>query len=257
MKEILELAKQWVVEIGNYQIEMLNDKNYEIYSKSSAIDLVTTVDIESEKKFRSKIETLFPKHSILGEEGGLIKKSSDYTWIIDPLDGTVNYAHGYPLFCSSVALKYKEETQLGIVYAPMMNMEFCAIKGEGSYLNGQKIKVSETKEMKDALLSTGFPYTRLINNPNLKIFNNIVNKVTGIRRQGSAALDLCMVASGVFDGYWELLSNEWDVAAGILIVDEAGGTAIFLGDEDNRPIISGNSYIFEQLKSEILNEKEI
>lgn len=255
-QEILEKVKTWIEEVGEIQLEKSGKKNINIYTKSDKIDLVTEVDKLSEKILIEKIRKYYPQHSILSEESGIRDNNLDYQWIIDPLDGTTNYAHGFPVYSISVALKYKEEVILGVVYVPKLNELYFAIKDEGAFLNGERINVSNTKKLEKSLLATGFPYDRATDsNNNLKYFNQIVTKVRGIRRTGSAAFDLCNVAAGRFDGYWELKLNPWDTAAGILLVQEAGGKVINYSGQ--KLLIAGNKNICDLLLKEINNSSKI
>jgi len=188
------------------------------------IDLVTEIDHLSEKRIITIIKEEYPDHEILAEEGGKEKGSSLYRWIIDPLDGTTNYAHGYPCFCISLALEKDGELIYGIVYDPVREEIFTAEKGGGAKLNGKSITVSRTERLTDSLLCTGFPYDiREGKETNLDYFQRFIMKAQAVRRDGSAALDLCYVALGRFDGFWELKLSPWDVAAGSLMVAEAGG----------------------------------
>ena len=189
-----------------------------------AINIVTDVDLASEKLIREAISTYYPRHEILAEEGGLSESESEYRWIVDPLDGTTNYAHGYPVFCVSIALECKSEVVLGVVYDPMRDELFAAEKGGGATLNNRAICVSKTKELMEGLLSTGFPYDiKTSKLTNLDHWANFAMNAQALRRDGAAALDLCYVACGRFDGFWELNLSPWDTAAGALIVAEAGG----------------------------------
>jgi myo-inositol-1(or 4)-monophosphatase len=193
-------------------------------SHKGQIDLVTEVDLLSEKYIKEQIASHYPKHQILAEEGGFTASSSDYRWIVDPLDGTTNYAHGYPIFCVSIALEYAGKLVLGVVYDPTRDELFVAEKGLGATLNNRAIQVSETALLKDALLVTGFPYDIKTNsNNNLNYFSRFALTARAVRRDGSAALDLCYTAAGRFDGFWEMHLGPWDAAAGILIIAEAGG----------------------------------
>jgi myo-inositol-1(or 4)-monophosphatase len=189
-----------------------------------SIDLVTDVDLASENLIREAISTYYPRHEILAEEGGLSESGSEYRWIVDPLDGTTNYAHGYPIFCVSIALEYNGVIVVGVVYDPMRDELFSAERGGGATLNNRPIHVSTTPELMQGLLSTGFPYdiktSRLTN---LDHWANFAMNAQALRRDGAAALDLCYVACGRFDGFWELNLSPWDTAAGSLIVEEAGG----------------------------------
>jgi len=189
-----------------------------------AINIVTDVDLASERLIREAISTYYPRHEILAEEGGLSESGSEYRWIVDPLDGTTNYAHGYPIFCVSIALECKGEIVLGVVYDPMRDEMFTAELRGGAALNNRPIHVSKTAELMQGLLSTGFPYDiRTSKLTNLDHWANFAMNAQALRRDGAAALDLCYVACGRFDGFWELNLSPWDTAAGALIVSEAGG----------------------------------
>ena len=189
-----------------------------------SINLVTDVDLASERLIREAISTYYPHHEVLGEEGGLSESGSEYRWIVDPLDGTTNYAHGYPIFCVSIALECKGEIVLGVVYDPMRDELFAAERGGGAALNNRPIRVSKTAELMQGLLSTGFPYDiKTSKLTNLDHWANFAMNAQALRRDGAAALDLCYVACGRFDGFWELNLSPWDTAAGSLIVTEAGG----------------------------------
>ncbi|PRR77775.1 Inositol-1-monophosphatase [Clostridium liquoris] len=258
MKEVLSNVKTWALEVGKIQLEKLNgDIKYS--SKSTKVDMVTEVDILSEKIIIERIRENYPDHSILSEEKGKLKSKSPYTWVVDPLDGTNNYLHGFPIFCISIALKYLEETVLGVVYVPKLNEMFYSIKGEGAFLNEEKIEVAQKKELQECILATGFPYDKRISeHNNVNLFSNIVRDLQGIRRTGSAAFDLCSVACGRLDGYWELKLSLWDLAAGELIVEEAGGKVITSkikkeNGEDGINIIAGNekvvNLVYERVNS--------
>jgi len=190
-----------------------------------AIDLVTSVDRESERLIVEVLRNYFPNHSILAEEetdlGGT---EGNHRWIIDPLDGTTNFAHSYPQFSVSIALEYNGEVILGLVYDPLRDECFKAVKGEGASLNGAPVRVSGVKELDKALLATGFPYDqREAADFYLSFFKAFMTRSQGIRRNGSAALDLCYLACGRIDGFWEMKLRPWDTAAGALIIEEAGG----------------------------------
>jgi len=190
-----------------------------------AIDLVTSVDRESERRIVDILQRNFPDHSILAEEEtNLVGAKRNYRWIIDPLDGTTNFAHGYPQFCISIALEYDGKIVLGLVYDPMRRECFRAFKGQGATLNGSAIRISDVKELDKTLLATGFPYDRREKaDLYLTFFKEFMTRSQGIRRAGSAALDLCYVACGRLDGFWEFKLRPWDTAAAGLIVEEAGG----------------------------------
>ncbi len=189
-----------------------------------SINLVTDVDLASERLIREAISTYYPRHEVLGEEGGLSESGSEYRWIVDPLDGTTNYAHGYPIFCVSIGLESKGKIVVGVVYDPMRDELFAAERGGGAALNNRPIHVSKTAELMQGLLSTGFPYDiKTSKLTNLDHWANFAMNAQALRRDGAAALDLCYVACGRFDGFWELNLTPWDTAAGALIVTEGGG----------------------------------
>ena len=188
-------------------------------------DLVTAADRASEKLIRERISQQFPSHDVLGEEQGLSDLGGDYRWYVDPLDGTTNFAHGYPVFCVSMAVEHRASSRrvAGVVYDPTRDELFAAEVGKGAQLNGKAIHVSKAATLKECLLATGFPSHKRHKNPNIHFYHQITLRTHGVRRAGSAALDLCNVASGRFDGFWEFNLNAWDTAAGVLIVEEAGG----------------------------------
>jgi myo-inositol-1(or 4)-monophosphatase len=255
-KNILEKIKEWVTDTGEEQVKLLNQPK-KIIQKSAEIDLVTEVDLWSERFLMGKIQKHFPGHSILSEESGIHTGEEGYEWVIDPIDGTTNYAHGFPFFSISVAVKYHGEAVIGVVYAPKLNELYEAIKGEGAFLNGSPINVSKTKELNQAIIATGFPYDRATDpNNNVKQFSEVVTKVQGIRRTGSAALDLCQVAAGRFDGYWEFKLNQWDIEAGILIVNEAGGRTRTVNKKKGIYTLVGNEYIFEALDTAVVDDRD-
>ena len=189
-----------------------------------ATDPVSQADRNSQKTIINTIKNFFPEHGVLAEEDGVNEAKKDFCWIIDPLDGTVNFVHGVPMFCVSVALRHKGEIIAGVIYSPVMKEVFAAEKGRGAFLNGKKIKVSNTNTLIRSLAVTGFPYDlgkrrgKIIEN-----FANLVPECQGIRRLGSAALDMAYVACGRFEFFWEETLKPWDIAAGIVIVEEAGG----------------------------------
>ncbi|MEN6566716.1 MAG: inositol monophosphatase family protein [Veillonellales bacterium] len=250
----LENIKGLAVKAGKIQIENLGRSDLEIITKSSSIDLVTEVDKKSEKCILQFIGENYPSHSVLAEESGISSGQSDYLWVVDPLDGTTNYSQGLPIFSVSIALQYKKETVLGIVYAPVLRQMFTAVKGHGAYLNGSQIHVSAKKELSASVLATGFPYDR-VSHPvnNLNYFSALARKTRGVRRFGSAAYDLASVAVGHFDGYWEMNLSPWDVCAGILLVQEAGGEIIFFREDRKISLIAGNKNICRAIQTEIIH----
>lgn len=189
-----------------------------------AVNLVTEMDLLSEKFITNEIRKHYPHHGILAEEKAHHKGDSSYRWVIDPLDGTTNYAHGYPVFAVSIGLEKDGEIILGVVYDPSRDELFAGEKGKGAHLNGRRIRVSSVRRLSRSLLATGFPYDiRDSSVNNFDHFRNFALRVHAVRRAGSAALDLCYVAAGRFDGFWEMKLGPWDMAAGSLIVREAGG----------------------------------
>lgn len=227
-KVLIEASKAGAAEITRFF-----QKEFTVSNKEGVNNLVTEADHASEKVILAVIKSYYPEHQVLAEESGEKIQSSDYKWIIDPVDGTVNFAHGIPINCVSIAVEYKGEIIMAAVYNPHMNEFFFAEKGKGAFLNDQPVHVSnETKVIKSCLV-TGFPYT-YINMPNgpVEVFERLVKKGVPVRRLGSAAIDLCWVACGRFDGFYEHKLEPWDSAAGYLIVEEAGGKVTdFNGDK--------------------------
>ena len=193
-------------------------------TKSSAIDLVTEADRLSEAAIRAEVASAFPDHVVLGEEGGQAAGDARYRWIVDPLDGTVNFAHGFPFYCTSIALEVDGHVAVGVVLDTAGGERFSATLGGGAFRDGAPIGVSRTTAVGEAMLGTGFAYGGEAVGRNLALLARVLPRARAVRRPGAAALDLCQVACGRFDGYWELELNAWDVAAGLLLVREAGGT---------------------------------
>ena len=250
MKDLKECAIEIAREAGIFLKDKLNSVHTIDYK--GEINLVTEVDKISEEMITSKINALFPDHDILAEEFTDIDRGSDFRWIIDPLDGTTNYAHGYPYFCVSIALERLNTMTVGIVYDPMLDEMFVAEKGKGAFLNDREIHVSNTRGIIKSLLATGFPYDiREDSDNNLNYFNEMILKAQAIRRAGSAALDLAYVAAGRFDGFWELKLNPWDIAAGWLLVEEAGGIVTDMGGNDyhleSSSILASNGRIHKEM----------
>jgi myo-inositol-1(or 4)-monophosphatase len=221
--------------------------------KKGDINLVTEADLASEALIVERIRSHFPKHSILAEESGkaVVDDSTTYKWIIDPLDGTTNYAHGYPCFAVTIALEHESEIVVGVTYDPTRDEMFSAERGRGASLNNKPIRVSDTDDIGDALLVTGFPYD-FKSKPHFgKHMNDFLYHARGVRRDGSAAIDMAYVAAGRFDGFWEEGLNPWDMAAGVLLIEEAGG---FVTGYDNSkfsiyspPILASNGRIHAQM----------
>jgi myo-inositol-1(or 4)-monophosphatase len=227
-------------------------------------DLVTAADRAAEVLIRDRIRAQWPGHDVLGEEQGLSDQGSEYRWYVDPLDGTTNFAHGYPVFCVSMGLERQTPEQrssgkLGsriaaVVYDPTRDELFSAEQGRGARLNGDSIHVSKTATLKESLLATGFPSQKRHKNPNIYFYHQITLRSHGVRRAGSAALDLCNVASGRFEGFWEFNLNPWDTAAGVLMVEEAGGRVTrFDGlpfDLNSRETVASNGLVHDALLGE-------
>jgi myo-inositol-1(or 4)-monophosphatase len=214
-------------------------------------DLVTIADRKSEALIRERIRAQWPGHDVMGEEEGLRDTGSEYRWYVDPLDGTTNFAHGFPVFCVSMGLQYKNQMIAGVCFDPTRNELFSAERGKGAHLNNQPIHVSKAAQLSESLVGTGFPSHKRHKNPNIHFYHQITLRTHGVRRAGSAALDLCYVASGRLDGFWEFNLNPWDTAAGVLIVEEAGGRASnFQGGPfqlNSRETLISNGLIHEPL----------
>lgn len=221
-------------------------------------DLVTAADRASEALIRERISKQFPSHDVMGEEQGLNDRGSEFRWYVDPLDGTTNFAHGYPVFSVSMAIEQRSDAGgkriAGVVYDPTRDELFAAELGMGAQLNGKAIRVSKATQLRECLLATGFPSHKRHKNPNIYFYHQITLRTHGVRRAGSAALDLCCVASGRFDGFWEFNLNPWDTAAGVLILEEAGGkVSRFDGSPfrlDSRETVGSNGLVHDALVNE-------
>jgi myo-inositol-1(or 4)-monophosphatase len=241
-REAGKYLKQHLGKIRNIQVKDGQEKN-----------LVTEIDKKSEEMIIGNIRKHFPGHSILAEEGGVGAEQSDYKWIIDPLDGTANYTHGFPVFSVSIGLEFKGELIAGVIYDPNFDEMFSAEKGKGAYLNGRKIRVSSAKTLDHSMLVTGFPYN-ISENPDHAVehFVTFLMKAQAVRRMGSAAIDLAYVAAGRLDAFWEVALQPWDMAAGIVLVREAGGVVTnFAGNPINvynKQLLASNGIIHEEMK---------
>src|SRR5215472_12179769 len=216
-------------------------------------DLVTEADRASERLVVERIKAHFPDHSIVAEEGGGREGSSEYRWFVDPLDGTTNFAHGYPAFNVTLAVAKGEEMIAGVVYDPLRDEMFSAEKGSGTYLNDQRVRVSRAARLADSLVSTGFPNRKRGQNPNIHFYHQLAMSTHGVRRGGSAALDLAYVACGRLDGFWEFGLSPWDMAAGKLLVAEAGGAVKDMHDAPHKltspHIMADNGLIHDEVAS--------
>ena len=220
------------------------------------VDLVTEADRASEQMLREQLREAFPSHGIYGEEGTREQLESEYRWYVDPLDGTTNFAHGFPAFCVVLGLEHRPaglaadadgEMIAGVIYDPLRNEMFMAERGKGAFLNGHAIHVSKTKKLEESLTATGFPSRKRHSSPNIYFYQEITLRSHGVRRAGSAALDLAYVACGRLDGFWEFNLNPWDTSAGVLLVTEAGGTVThFDGSKftlDSREVLATNGLV--------------
>lgn len=251
---LIEAAKAGAAEIVRFF-----NKDFKITNKEGINNPVTEADHASEKAIFSTIKTHFPDHNILSEEAGTLVQESAYKWIIDPIDGTINFAHGIPLNCVSIGIEHNGEMLMGCVYNPHMNELFFAEKGKGATLNEQPIRVSAQPQALNACLVTGFPYTYLdMPNGPLEVFERFIRKGVPVRRLGSAAIDLCWVAAGRFDGFYEHKLEAWDSSAGYLMVEEAGGKVTdFNGDKFSpyqHRILATNGKIHEEMLAIINNQ---
>jgi myo-inositol-1(or 4)-monophosphatase len=225
-------------------------------SKKGTIDLVTEIDLECERMCRAVLAERFPDHDILAEELGgatAADSRSPYRWVFDPLDGTTNYAHGLPIYCASLGLEIDGRREVAAVYDPTRKELFTAERGEGAYLNGQRLQVSETSVLLDSLLVTGFPYDMHTQSGGelVDLFGAFLARARAVRRLGSAALDLCYVAAGRFEAFWEQYLKPWDVAAGALIVEEAGGRVTGMDGTPFDPaaahLVASNAHVHDQV----------
>ena len=224
MREFTQFAMEIAQEVGEFLREAQQDvAQIEIAEKRSN-DLVTQFDKAADSKLTSMIAKKFPQHNILAEESGAQEHNSDYCWIIDPIDGTTNFAHGIPMFAISIALEYKQELVSAVVYNPMCSEMYTAEHGAGAYLNSNKLSVSKADSLSSALVATGFPCKDPHHvTPYLQTFDQVIRGAQGIRRAGAASLDLAYLAAGRLDGFWEFSLQPWDIAAGVLLIREAGG----------------------------------
>lgn len=252
---LLEYAIDWAMQAGKIQMHKYRSRHLGMETKSSEHDVVTEVDRECEALLIEKISQTYPTHSILAEESGLHQKQdSDWEWVIDPLDGTNNYSQSLPIFCVSIGVQYKGETQVGVVYVPRLDELYTAVRNEGAQMNGKLIHVSHKTEFAQSILATGFPYdkgTVSSADNNLDNVCQMLPQLRGLRRMGSAAYDLCCVANGSLDGYWELNLKPWDACAGVLIVKEAGGVVKPFRSDRNISIVAGNETLVNKILENI------
>ena len=248
----LTTAIEAVIKAGALQLAGAGHLQVE---KKGAIDLVTQIDRDAERMFRALVRDRFPDHAVLAEEfeaSGDRERHAPFTWVFDPVDGTTNYAHGLPIFCSAASLEIDGRPVVAAVYDPSRRELFTAERGRGAWLNGVPLRVSAATALIDSLLCTGFPYSvQQDAGPLVALFGEFLKRSRAVRRLGSAAIDLCYVAAGRFDGFYEAQLNPWDMSAGALLVEEAGGTVTGLGggpfDSRAGEIVASNGLIHAQM----------
>jgi len=249
---LLNFAKQLALDAGKLLVQRLGSARI---SNKGDIDLVTEADIAAEKLIVDRIRSHYPRHAVLAEESGeavsIEGGRTTFKWVVDPLDGTTNYAHGYPCFCVSIGLEQDGVLEIGVVYDPMRDELFAAERGQGATLNDRRIRVSEIDELNSAMLVTGFPYNVRERPDFAREFAIFTLNAQAVRRDGSAAIDLAYVACGRFDGFWEDGLNPWDMAAGILLIKEAGGTVSNFQNEPlsiyTKKVLATNGLIHEAM----------
>lgn len=250
IRELLHDCTLWAKEAGRVQLEYFRGSNLDIKTKFNNSDIVTAADKASEEIIISNIRKKYPTHSILSEESGTSGYENDYRWVIDPLDGTTNFSSGLPEFCVSIGIQYKNQTIIGVVFAPYLGELFYAVRGEGAFLNGKKISTGNNTDIHKAVVTTGFPVDKdRTTDNNLYNVARVLPLVRGLRRLGSAAVDICYVAAGYLDAYWELNLHEWDVCAALLIAEEAGAKYEFFRNDRNISVVVANPGIMPQILS--------
>ena len=256
---MLNFATQIAREAGNLLVQRLGTAKV---STKGDINLVTEADIAAENLIIERIRSHYPQHGILAEESGeavlVGGKRSEWKWVIDPLDGTTNYAHGYPCFCVSIGVEHEGELTIGVVYDPMRDEMFAAERGQGATLNDRRIRVSSVEELSGAMLCTGFPYNVRERPDFAREFTKFTMEAQAVRRDGSAALDLAYVACGRFDGFWENGLSPWDIAAGALLISEARGRVTNFNDQSvdiyNEQVLATNGLIHDAMMR-VLNHR--
>jgi len=248
--QFLEAAVETALEAGEILVAEFH-RPVKISYKGE-VDIVTQADRRSEAAIVARLRRYFPKHAIVAEEGGGQEGDAVHHWIVDPLDGTTNFAHGYPCFAVSIGFEEAGELRVGVIYQPITKELFTASKGEGAFLNEKRIRVSSIDHLSTSLLATGFPSHKRARHPNIHYYWNFTLRSHGVRRNGSAAMDLACVACGRFDGFWEFGLHAWDTAAGVLLVREAGGKVTTFSGEPYRPgdyeTLASNGRIHAELR---------
>jgi myo-inositol-1(or 4)-monophosphatase len=249
---MLEVAIAAAREAGEFLLENVGQVRNVETKKGEVRNLVSEIDRGSEERIIRAIKSQYPNHAILAEESGGSRSATEYRWIIDPLDGTTNYLHGVPIFSVTIGIEYRGEIVAGVVYDPNLDELFTAERGSGAFLNASRLSVSHASQLIDSLLVTGFPYD-IADNPDHAVdhFVNFLMAARGLRRLGSAAMDLSYVAAGRFDGFWEVNLNPWDMAAGVLCIQEAGGRVTdFFGHPSNiykKQVLASNGAIHDAM----------
>ncbi len=251
MNPFLEIAIETAREAGGILLQEF-DRPVKISYKGE-VDIVTQADRRSEEAVVTRLRTHFPTHAIVAEEGGGSETDSPFRWHVDPLDGTTNFAHGYPCFAVSIGLEEAGELVAGVIYQPVSGEMFTAARGEGAYRNGKKIQVSSIDKLSTSLLVTGFPSVKRTQNPNIHYYWDFTLRSHGVRRDGSAALDLASVACGRFEGFWEFGLYSWDTAAGVLLVREAGGLVTRFDGQPyqlgDRELLATNGHVHAEMRN--------
>jgi myo-inositol-1(or 4)-monophosphatase len=252
----ITIASEIARRAGALLLEYLHRGVKTEYKGAGTVDVVTDADRASEKLIVESLRAAFPNHGIVGEEGSRSQSANECLWYVDPLDGTTNFAHGLPVFCVSLGLARKNEVIAGVVFDPTRKELFAAERGSGATLNGEPIHVSKIFTLGESLLGTGFPSKKRHLNPNIHFYHQLTLKSHGLRRAGSAALDLACVASGRYDGYWEFNLNAWDTSAGVLLVEEAGGKVTHVDGSKfdvavSRDVLATNGLIHSELMTEM------
>lgn len=256
LERFLSAAFTMAENAGNIQMGYFRKPGLEQSTKLNDSDVVTIADKESEAFIMNYIRCHFPDHGIISEESGGYHDEREWRWIIDPLDGTTNFSMGLPAFCVSIGLEFRKETLLGVVYAPYLGECFYAVKGFGAWLNGKNIRCSEKAELSKAVVATGMPYDRNENpDNNLPEIGRMALSVRGLRRMGSAAIDLCYTAASFFDAYWELNLNIWDISAGRLIAEEAGAVVESIRKDRNCSILASAPRLRSSIRAILLNRR--
>lgn len=256
-KTLLTAALTMAESAGDIHMKYFRKSGLEQSTKLNDSNVVTIADKESEAAILSYIHEHFPTHGIISEESGREHEGREWRWVVDPLDGTTNFAMGLPVFSVSIALECNRETMLGVVYAPYLGECFYAVKGCGAWLNGSPLHCSDKAELSKAVVATGMPYDRNDHpDNNLAEICRVAMRVRGIRRMGSAAMDLCYTAAGFLDAYWELNLNRWDVAAGQLVAAEAGVVVEPIRTDRNHSLLASNPELYAAMRQILVDDRQ-